>query len=171
MTRAAVAAAALVMGLAPLTSCADSAPGSEEPGGSTSAAAGGNLAYNDADLHFAQSMAPHHDQAIAMSTIILDKSGVNGEVRAIAEAIRASHQPQIDTITTWGWAEERTAHEETEEEEGPGHHGGQDGLMTEDQMMQLDTADAPDAQKLFVTGMIRHHPGRSGHGRSRGQRR
>ena len=35
--------------------------------------------FNDADVTFAQSMIPHHQQAVEMATILLTDPGSNGE--------------------------------------------------------------------------------------------
>jgi len=43
--------------------------------------------------------------------------------------------------------------------DGGGHHGGEGGIMTEEQMRQLDKANARDGQRLFLEGMIQHHQG------------
>ena len=43
-------------------------------------------------------------------------------------------------------------------EEGP-HHGGLDGMLTENEMQQLDQANASDGHRLFLEGMIKHHSG------------
>lgn len=64
-----------------LGSCAGTAS-SDSPSGSQPARVPGTVHtdYNDADLDFAESMPPHHDQAIEMSRILLHTSGVSPEV-------------------------------------------------------------------------------------------
>ena len=153
--RAAAAAAVSVLALA---GCAVTPPGTDA-GPTPSVAAADEGTYNAADLHFAQSMPPHHDQAIEMSKILLDKPGVHPDVKAVAKRIRKSHQAQLDAMYTWTWAQDRPTHDEGEEDDGGAHHNGQDGLMTEYQMMQLDLADRATVQILFLDGMIRHHQG------------
>ena len=152
-TIAVMAAASLIV----LPGCA--ADGSD--GGSavapSSAIVDRNLPYNDEDLHFAQSLAPHHDQAIEMSTLLLDKARVDPDVRVIAKRIKAVHQTQLDTINAWQWAQDRSAHDS--DQDGTAHHGGEDGLLTEDQMEALDLAPGPEAEVLFLDGMIQHHEG------------
>lgn len=150
--------AALAASLALLTGCAGPAPSDPETAVSTEA----NKAANDADLHFAETMPGHHDQAIEMSNILLDKPGVTTELEELAQRVRGTHQGQLDTMTTWAgtWAADpNVSHTEDPGQDSVGHHGGQGGLMTEDQMKALDLADTPDAQKLYLDGMIRHHQG------------
>ncbi len=48
---------------------------------------------------------------------------------------------------------------EPEVEEGGSHHGGLDGMQTENEMLTLDMANARDGQRLFLEGTIEHHAG------------
>jgi uncharacterized protein (DUF305 family) len=111
--------------------------------------------FNQADVMFADMMIPHHQQAIDMSDMILAKQGVHPEVRALGEQIKAAQQPEIDTMNSWLDAWGRGMHID----DGGQHHGGAGGLMTEEDMRQLDKANGSDGQRLFLEGMIRHHQG------------
>jgi uncharacterized protein (DUF305 family) len=110
--------------------------------------------FNEADVTFVQGMIPHHQQAIDMSDMILAKEAVHPEVTVLAEQIKAAQQPEIDTMNRWldGWGRIHM-------DDGGRHHGGEGGLMTEEQMRHLDKANGPDGQQLFLEGMIRHHQG------------
>ena len=58
--------------------------------------------YNDADVHFAQQMGPHHDQAVEMSKMVLAKQPpASTDVREIAEQIRATQESEIEIINGW----------------------------------------------------------------------
>jgi len=133
-------------------------PGGEEPASPVSVSAAESASSDAADLHFVQSMVPHHDQAIVMSGMVLEKTGIRPEVRAVAEATKAFHGSQLEKMNTWSGAQERSAHGEAEEDRNA-HHGGEGGRMTEAQMMELDIAEVATAQVLFLDGMIRHHRG------------
>jgi uncharacterized protein (DUF305 family) len=111
--------------------------------------------FNDADVMFAQKMIPHHDQAVAMSDMILAKSGVKPDVQALANQIKAAQQPEIDTMNAWlkKWGQDFSP------DSGGGHHGNDDGMATTEEMYQLDQADGPTGQKLYLTMMIKHHQG------------
>jgi uncharacterized protein (DUF305 family) len=110
--------------------------------------------FNEADVTFVQGMIPHHQQAIDMSDMILAKEAIHPEVTALAEQIKAAQQPEIDIMNRWleGWGR-------IQMDDGGRHHGGEGGLMTEEQMRHLDKANGPDGQRLFLEGMIRHHQG------------
>jgi uncharacterized protein (DUF305 family) len=135
-----------------LAACSNDADHAGMPMGPSSAGD-----FNQADVMFAQGMIPHHQQAIDMSDLILAKEGVHPEVTALAKQIKAAQQPEIDTmnrwLTTWGRDMDPGAGD------GGGHHGGEGGIMTEEQMRQLDKANAGDGQRLFLEGMILHHQG------------
>lgn len=152
---AAAFAAALVL----LSGCTGSA-GPDAAGPSVSASVNGGA--NDADLHFAETMPGHHDQAIEMSKMLLGKPRVKAELIELAKGVQATHQVQLDTMRAWSdtWAAAPAA-PHTDEANGSSnnHHGGQGGLLTERQMEELDLADTPNAQKLYLDGMIRHHQG------------
>jgi uncharacterized protein (DUF305 family) len=110
---------------------------------------------NDADVMFTQKMIPHHDQAVAMSDMILAKSGIKPDVQALAKQIKAAQQPEIDTMNGWlkTWGHDFSPNS------GGGHHGGDDGMATEEEMWQLDQAGGATAQNRYLTMMIKHHQG------------
>jgi uncharacterized protein (DUF305 family) len=110
--------------------------------------------FNNADVMFAQMMIPHHEQAIEMSDLVLAKSGVNPEVTALAQQIKAAQQPEIDTMKAWldAWGHPAMG------DRGMQHDSG-GGMMTDEEMRQLEQASGIDGQRLFLAGMIRHHEG------------
>jgi len=110
--------------------------------------------FNDADVTFTQMMIPHHTQAVAMSDTILKKSGVNADVTALAQQIKDAQQPEITTMTGWlkSWGKDM----------GSGGMSGMDmgdGMATDAELKQLDQADGPTAQKMYLEMMTKHHQG------------
>jgi uncharacterized protein (DUF305 family) len=124
---------------------------SASPAASSSATPVGE--FNEADVMFVQMMIPHHEQAVDMSDMVLSKSGINPEVQALAKQIKAAQQPEIDMMNAWleTWGRVQMP-------EGS-HHNSSDGIMTEEQMQELDEANSAEGQRLFLEGMIRHHQG------------
>jgi uncharacterized protein (DUF305 family) len=109
--------------------------------------------FNDADVMFAQMMIPHHQQAIEMSDVLLDKDGIDAQVTDLATQIKQAQGPEIDTLSQWlaEWGAEPAA---------DGGHGSMgDGMMSEDDMQALDEAQGAEAQRLFLEQMIAHHKG------------
>lgn len=109
---------------------------------------------NDADVMFASMMIVHHEQAIEMSDIVLAKEGVAPEVVELAEQIKAAQGPEIEQLQ--GWLEDWGVNPE-EHQMGGMDHG--DGMMTEDDLAALESADGPEASQLFLEQMIVHHEG------------
>jgi uncharacterized protein (DUF305 family) len=126
-----------------------SEPGATPPGASASAAG----QFNDADVMFAQQMILRHEQAVAMSDMVLRKTGVHPEVTALAQQVKATQPPEIDQLNSWldAWGSKQV-------DDGGQHHGGQ-GTITAEKMRRLDRADGPGGQRLFLQSMIRHHQG------------
>lgn len=124
--------------------------GMNTPSASESSAAAD---FNNADATFAMNMIVHHQQAIEMSDILLAKDGVNPEVAALAERIKAAQAPEIDLMNQWlaDW--------------GVDNMGGMEGMpgmdqgamMSAEDMQALTDADGPTASTLFLQQMIVHH--------------
>lgn len=110
--------------------------------------------FNDADVMFAQMMIPHHEQAVEMSDMILDKEGIDPAVLALASEIKAAQQPEIDQLKEW--LDEWGADSDTGTMEGMDHGGG---MMSNDDMAALDAATGAEASRLFLEQMTMHHEG------------
>jgi uncharacterized protein (DUF305 family) len=150
-----------------LTGC-----GEDTSDGSDSADAGAD--HNAADVAFASDMIQHHAQALAMVDLTVERA-LDPEVQALAEAIRAAQGPEIETMTDWltEWGEPVPAtvrdHVNADDDHG-GEHGddGEDGddtgmdmpgMMSDEQMDELESATDADFQDLFLELMIEHHEG------------
>ena len=143
-------------------SSATSMPGMNHGGStmpSTSApatsAAAASTDFNDADTMFAQMMIPHHAQAVAMSEIMLKKEGIPAAVTDLATKIKAAQGPEIEKMT--GWLESWGQPTEMPTDMPSAH--SMEGMMGEDDMAKLETAQGTEAAKLFLTQMIAHHEG------------
>lgn len=103
---------------------------------------------------FAQAMIPHHQQAVAMSDMILAKDGIDAKVTDLAAQIKAAQAPEIAQMSGWlaGWGENPSP------SMGMDHDMG-GGMMSQADMDALDQATGQDAARLFLTGMITHHKG------------
>ncbi|WP_168916594.1 DUF305 domain-containing protein [Microcella flavibacter] len=116
---------------------------------------------NEADVMFVQMMIPHHEGAVEMSDVLLDKTGVDPDVVAIAEQIKAAQAPEIEQMEAWleEWDVDMSDMSGMDGMEGmdPGDMGGM-GDMSED-MDALEEADGAAAGDLFLEQMIVHHEG------------
>lgn len=118
--------------------------------------------HNDADETFASQMVPHHEQAVEMSDLVLDESrGASAEVVDLAERIRAAQGPEIETMRGW-LADWGVGVDDGHGGHGSGHdedHGAMDGMMSADQMAELESASGAELDRLWLTMMIEHHEG------------
>ena len=146
-------AAAVALALvAVLGGCSDGASGSPD------SAASVVQTFNKADVKFAQTMIPHHEQAIEMSDMILAKSGVDREVTKLAQQVKDAQGPEMTTMTGFltAWNQPLIPDHSAEADE---HHWDAEGMLTPEEMQELTTADGRTGQQLFLEGMIEHHKG------------
>ncbi|MEP7113068.1 MAG: DUF305 domain-containing protein [Ilumatobacteraceae bacterium] len=149
-----LAAATLAASIA-LTGCTSSGEmnGMDPGNGSDSSATDSASTFNDADVTFATMMIPHHQQAVEMAEMLLDKDGIDERVTNLALAIKDAQQPEIDTMTEWldSWGQPY-------DDMGGMDHGG-DGMMSDDDMAALESATGAEASTLFLEQMTQHHEG------------
>lgn len=126
--------------------------------GNADSAASPGPRFNKADITFAQTMIPHHEQAVDMSDRILAKTGVNDEVTAVAQQIKNAQGPEITTLTglLTAWNQPLIPDHSAESDE---HHWAAEGMLTPEDVQAIDAAGAPTSQRLFLQGMIQHHKG------------
>lgn len=123
----------------------DSGPGDGMMGDTDSAG------FSPADIMFAQMMIPHHQQAVDMSELALEKSA-DPEVLALAEQIRDAQAPEIELMESWL--------DEAGVGMSMGEHGmGMGGMLSEDEMTALENATGTEFDRLYLEGMIEHHEG------------
>ena len=155
---AAIATALVLAGCSLTTGSMDGMEGMDHGGDSSSSSSSGESntgAHNDADVAFAMGMVPHHQQAVEMADMILGKDGIDPQVIALAEKIKATQGPEITLmkgwLETWGSPYESMG-------DMPGMDMGA-GMMSEEDMARLDSATGVEASRLFLEQMIEHHNG------------
>ncbi len=121
--------------------------------GSTSASPG----FNSADVAFAQGMMPHHQQAVEMADLALDPAvGASEKVRTLATEIKGAQDPEIKLmsgwLTTWG--------QPMQMDTAMGHNtSSMNGMMSDQEMVNLRAVKGPAFDTMWVQMMIRHHQG------------
>lgn len=174
---------AALAAVAALGACSNSATKEAAPSAASSAqttASAQAAKHNKADMMFATMMIPHHQQAIEMSDMVLAKQGMDPRVVELAKQIKDAQGPEIQQMQ--GWLDEWNM----DMNDMPGHggmgdmpgHGGMDGsgsmmpdmpgmggmgmmdgMLSAAEMQALKDAQGVEADKLFLTGMIKHHEG------------
>lgn len=123
--------------------------------GSDGGGSGSATDHSDADVQFAQMMIPHHQQAVAMSELVLQADGIDPEVTKVAEAIKAAQAPEIELMQ--GWLQEWGADDMDGMHDMNGMEG--DGMLSDSDMGKLARAKGDELTTRFLEGMIGHHRG------------
>lgn len=121
----------------------------------------------EADVRFMQEMTAHHRQAVEMTALLRARTR-NPRMRSLAERIEVSQADELAMMRRWlekhgGAAASAGSHDMTSH---PGHTMTADGAMpsmpgmlTTAEMRTLAAARGARFDRLFLTGMIKHHEG------------
>jgi uncharacterized protein (DUF305 family) len=116
---------------------------------------------------FAQTIAPHADQGVAMSELLLSSAGLDPDVRQLAAAVAATQRVEVEELRRWllGHGQPVPTPSVTTSGADPGGgaqetaSGAVDGIATSAQMRALGRADGELAERLYLELMTRHHQG------------
>ena len=123
----------------------------KDSGSSDSVTGDSTKALSSSEIDFLTMMIPHHEQAIEMSELALTRSD-DDEVLQLAEQIKNAQGPEISQM--------RSLLQEFGIEENPSSHAAHmHGMLTDNEMRELETANGSAFDRLFLTGMIKHHEG------------
>lgn len=114
-------------------------------------ASAAEAACNNADIQFAQTMIPHHRQAVQMTEIILAEQEIDPHVKQLAERIKAAQGPEIDKLSGWlkAWGEASSTSAGLTV----------DGMMNAADLADLEGAQGGEAAHMFLAQMMVHHQG------------
>jgi len=119
--------------------------------------------YTQADIEFMSGMIHHHAQALVMSKMAPTHGASPAIIRLTERIINAQND---DIVLMSNWLRDRNQPVPAPNPMGmPMDHGGMShtmlmpGMLTEEQMQQLDAARGEEFDRLFLTGMIQHHRG------------
>ena len=147
------------------TSSTAAATGAGSPSSTPSGATSGEPIaeeHNDDDVMFAQMMIPHHQQAVEMSEMLLAKDNIPDNVRDFAQGVVAAQGPEIERMNAMltAWDEEPMMESDgMEGMEGMDHGASMDGMMSEEDMQQLEDTQGTEAAQLYLEQMTVHHEG------------
>jgi uncharacterized protein (DUF305 family) len=121
----------------------------------------GKPPYTAADVQFISGMIVHHAQAVLIAGWA-PTHGASPSLSVLCERILVGQRDEIAFMQRWL----RERHESVPAADGGGHAmPGMDqpmlmpGMLTPDQLAQLDSARGPEFDRLFLTFMIQHHRG------------
>lgn len=119
--------------------------------------------FTEADVRFMSGMIGHHAQALVMARLA-PTHGAGPSVQTLAARIINAQEDEIATMQQWlrerGQAVPEIHIMGTElMVHGAEHAMHMPGMITPEQMQQLDRARGPEFDRLFLTYMIQHHRG------------
>jgi uncharacterized protein (DUF305 family) len=129
-----------------LAACSEDAPGA--------------TSHNEADVTFAQEMIPHHQQAVEMAALAGERAADPG-VRELAADIEAAQEPEIETMTGWleAWDEQVPTASTDHGDMGHGSSDAMPGMMTAEEMADLEQTEGTEFDRMFLEMMVEHHNG------------
>jgi len=115
--------------------------------------------YVAADVGFMTDMIHHHAQALTMARMA-PSHGASGEIQVLAERIIVGQNDEIALMQRWL----RDQAQPVPDPEAAAFHGGahamhMPGMLTQEQLEELDAARGAEFDQLFLTFMIQHHQG------------
>ena len=117
--------------------------------------------YTAADVQFMAGMIGHHAQAVLMAGWA-PTHGAGAAVRALSERIVVAQRDEIAFMQRWLRERHETvppADPRGQVMPGMDHPMLMPGMLTPEQMAQLDSARGPAFDRLFLQFMIQHHQG------------
>ena len=120
-------------------------------------------AFAPADVEFMQGMIPHHAQAVIMGRWAATH-GARADVQRLCLRIVAAQSDEINMMRRWLRERKQDVPDSTATRHvmkmgDMVHELMMPGMLSDDEMLQLDQARGPDFDRLFLNGMIRHHRG------------
>lgn len=107
-----------------------------------------------ADVQFMQGMILHHAQALTMAAMISTHTS-DPPMQLLGQRITVSQRDEIALMQRWL----RDHHAEVPSLDEHQHHMLMPGMLTEEQLHQLDQARGAEFDRLFLQFMIQHHEG------------
>lgn len=116
--------------------------------------------YTPADVAFMSGMIYHHTQALLMAGWA-PSHGAGADVRTLCERIINAQKDEIRIMSTWlADRHEAVPHPEPEHMMMPGMSDHlMPGMLSAEQLAQLDRARGEDFDETFLRFMIQHHEG------------
>jgi uncharacterized protein (DUF305 family) len=116
--------------------------------------------YTEADIAFMKGMIAHHAQAILIAGWA-PSHDASPSLKALCERIVVGQKDEIATMQNWL----RDRNQDVPSADPQAHMAGMHhamlmpGMLTDDQLRQLDSARGVEFDRLFLKDMIQHHQG------------
>ena len=123
----------------------------------------GRLPFSDADVEFMSGMIAHHAQAVIMAGWA-PSHAARQDVAILCERIVVAQRDEIAMMQTWLGDRGQVVPDATSTRHkmtmnGMTHEMLMPGMLSDEEMAELDRARGPEFDRLFLIGMIKHHQG------------
>jgi len=120
-------------------------------------------APNPADVRFVTGMIPHHAQAVLMAGWA-ESHGARADIQILCERMKVAQGDEIELMRTWLADHGQPvpppdATHMTMTMGGVEHRMLMPGMLTDEELAELNRARGSEWDRLFLTYMIRHHQG------------
>jgi uncharacterized protein (DUF305 family) len=120
-------------------------------------------AWSDADIEFMTGMIPHHAQAVIMAGWAASH-GARSDIAILCERILVGQADEIETMQMWLADRGQPVPDAKSTRmrmkmNGVEHDMLMPGMLTDEEMAELDKARGSQFDRLFLVGMIKHHQG------------
>ena len=120
-----------------------------------------NRPYTRADIDFMRGMISHHAQALVMAGWA-QSHGAGSAVQTLCNRIINAQKDEINIMQTWLRDRGQPVPDAKPVPmkmmmDGMEHEMLMPGMLSDDQLKQLDAARGSEFDKLFLKGMIQHH--------------
>jgi uncharacterized protein (DUF305 family) len=158
-----LAAVVAMCGASPASAQAATLPAVDSAGIARARADSIRYPYTAADVQFMSHMIGHHAQALVMAGWA-PSHGANPEVQRLAARIINAQNDEIHIMQTWLRDRRQPVPEAKPGPmkmvmDGMEHEMLMPGMLTDEQMKELDQARGKDFDRLFLRYMIQHHRG------------
>ena len=121
------------------------------------------LPVSKADVDFMSGMIPHHAQAVVMAGWAVSH-GARSDVRILCERIVVGQRDEIALMQNWLRDRGQRVPDANSMRmrmtmNGVEHDMLMPGMLSDEEMAGLDRARGPEFDRLFLTGMMKHHQG------------
>jgi uncharacterized protein (DUF305 family) len=119
--------------------------------------------FSAADVEFMQGMIPHHAQAVLIAGWATSH-GARADIRVLCERMVIAQRDEIEFMRTWlrdrsEQVPDANATHHRMKMNGVEHDMLMPGMLSPEQLAELDKARGTDWDRLFLTFMIKHHEG------------
>ena len=107
-------------------------------------------------------MVPHHAQALEMSALAPERAA-SKQVLALARRIKGAQGPEVLTMSSWLQTRDievpKAGEDPSSYDHGEHGHMEMEGMLTREQLAELEAARGARFDRLFLRDMIGHHQG------------